>query len=442
MKVSRLLPVLLFLAVQHVPSYAQSAGPNDAKATLAHAVDRSTRTSASVGNESTVDVFIEQALKANPRLQAAKTRVAGAQRRIPQAGAWDDPQVGVEFFATPVTSANPFKDGMETDYFIQQMFPLGGKKSLMADAAEAGSRMAEQSAVTAERDLRSDVKKAYAMVFSAQRRIEVNSENQRLLRQILESARSRYTVGLLTQGDVLKVQVELAKLENERSMLDQELVNGTAMINALRGLPANTLVGRVADVPLVAVTDSSQELTVRALEVRPELRGMTYELEMNKAELAASEKERIPDLMVRGMYKQMKEGTDQWDAMFSINLPFAPWSSGKYSGRVEENELAVRATEQSLQDMRNMIQAEVRDAWSKTASRWQQIERYRQTILPQSDQALEATLAAFETNKTDFLSLLDSYRMVQMLKMDYYMLVGEYYTNVAQLERAVGTDIR
>jgi len=37
--------------------------------------------------------------------------------------------------------------------------------------------------------------------------------------------------------------------------------------------------------------------------------------------------------------------------------------------------------------------------------------------------------------------LLDSYRMVQMLKMDYYMLVGEYFVNVAQLERAIGSDL-
>jgi outer membrane protein TolC len=168
---------------------------------------------------------------------------------------------------------------------------------------------------------------------------------------------------------------------------------------------------------------------------------MKYELEMNKAELAASERERLPDLMVRGMYKQMREGTDQWAAMFSINIPFAPWASGKYSGKTEENALAARATELSVSEMKNMIQAEVREMWAKTSSKWQQIERFRQVILPQSDQSLHSTLAAYEANQTDFLSLLDSYRMVQMLKMDYYMLVGEYFANVAQLERAIGSDL-
>jgi outer membrane protein TolC len=320
------------------------------------------------------------------------------------------------------------------------MIPLFGKRGLMSDAASAGARMAEQNAVAVERNLRAEVKKTYAIIFSAQRRIDVNTENQRLLTQIVESARTKYSVGLVTQGDLLKVQVELAKLQNERAELDQQLVNANSMMNALRSAPATTPIGRVADIPLAKISDTLEDLMARSMENRPELRGMKYELEMNNAELAASERERLPDLMVRGMYKQMREGTDQWAAMLSINIPFAPWASGKYSGKIEENSLAARATEQSFADMKNMIQAEVRDMWARTSSKWQQIERFRQVMLPQAEQSLQSTLAAYETGRSDFLSLIDSYRMVQMLKMDYYMLVGEYFANVAQLERATGSD--
>jgi outer membrane protein TolC len=302
--------------------------------------------------------------------------------------------------------------------------------------------MAAASALAAERNLRAEVKRSYAMILSAQQRATVNAENQRLLTQIIVSARAKYSVGLVTQGDVLKAQVELAKLQNERAALEQELVNATSMMNALRGLPATTPIGRVVDLPLVKVTETVEGLTARALESRPELQGMNYELEMSNAELAASQRERLPDLMVRGMYKQMVEGKDLWAAMFSINLPFAPWSSGKYSGKIEENELTARAAGQSLADMKNMVQAEVRDAWAKTASKWDQVERFRHIILPQAEQSLQSALASYETNQTDFLSLLDSYRMLQMLKMDYFMLVGEYHASTALLERAVGEDLQ
>src|SRR5512140_777446 len=53
-------------------------------------------------------MLLDQVLKNNPSLQAARSRAQSAQARVPQAKAWEDPQVGVEFYATPVTSANPF----------------------------------------------------------------------------------------------------------------------------------------------------------------------------------------------------------------------------------------------------------------------------------------------------------------------------------------------
>ena len=388
----------------------------------------------------TLSQLTDQALQANPALQASRVRIQGAEARISQAAAWDDPQAGVEFYATPVTSANPFKDGMETDYFLQQMIPLG-KKSPMEEAARANVRMVEQQSANVERNLVAQVKSAYAMLYAAQRRLGVNAENERLLNQIIESARGKYSVGITSQSDVLKAQVELAKLENERAGIEEELRAAEAMMNALRGVPASTPIPRVAEIEVRDFPGTPDQLEQRARERRPELLAMQAEIDMNKAELVASKRERIPDLMLRGTYKQMTEGTDFWAAMIGINIPIAPWSSGKYSGRIEENEVNVRSGELNLADMKNMAASEVRNAWVRTGSRLEQVRRYRGAILPQAEQTLQSTLVSYQTDKTDFLSLLDSYRMVQMFRMEYYMLVADYLAAYASLEKAAGTPL-
>lgn len=388
----------------------------------------------------TLTQLIRQVAQNNPALQASRLRIQGAEARVPQATAWDDPQAGVEFYATPITSANPFKEGMETDYFLQQMIPLG-KKSPMGDAARANVRMVEQQSAGVERDLLAQAKSAYAMLYAAQRRLDVNLENERLLGQIVESARGKYSVGISSQSDVLKAQVEVARLQNERSTIEQDLHAAEAMANALRAVAPSTPVPRVAEIEIRDVPGTLEELQQKAGQNRPELLAMQYEIDMNRAELTASRRERIPDLMLRGMYKDMKIGTDLWSAMISINIPIAPWSSGKYSGRTEENEVNVRSGELNLADMKNMAVSNVRDAWTRTQSRLDQIRRYRGVILPQAEQTLQSTVVSYQTDKTDFLSLLDSYRMVQMLRMEYYMLVAEYLTSYASLEKAVGTSL-
>ena len=45
----------------------------------------------------------------------------------------DPPQVAFEFYQSPISAfPNPFKDQMEYDYSIQQMFPFPGKLGAMA----------------------------------------------------------------------------------------------------------------------------------------------------------------------------------------------------------------------------------------------------------------------------------------------------------------------
>lgn len=389
-----------------------------------------------------VAVFIREVLAKNPGLQAARARHESALARIPQARAWDDPQVGVEFYATPITSANPIRDGMETDYFVQQMIPFWGKKGLMGKAATSAGKIVEQEATTTERDLVVGVKSAYAMLYSAQRRLEVNETNQRLLRQIIESARAKYSAGTTTQGDVLKVQVEMAQLQNERSVLEQELSSATAMMNALRSAETSAPLGWVADISPESLRVGLDQLYVRSIEKRPELQGMQFEIDMNRLELAVARRERFPDFMIKGTYKEMAAGTDQWAGMVGINIPFSPLGFGKYSGKIDETKANVVSSERTYLDMQNMVRFQVRDAWTKVQSRWQQIDRYQRTILPQAEEAFHSTLASYQTDRADFLSLLDSYRTLQMFRMEYYMAVGEHYTSLAELERAIGGDLQ
>jgi outer membrane protein TolC len=434
--------LIAFIAFAQSIAVAQKNAVLTFEKPIASTLPRPQQKASQADTSYSVEAFVNEVLQSNPKLQAYKTRIQSSEARVPQATAWEDPQAAVEYYATPITSANPFRDGMETDYSLQQAIPLFGQKSLMGDVARANVRMTEQSAASIERSLIAEAKRSYAMLYSTQRRLDVNEENQRLLRQIIESARAKYSVGLTSQGDVLKVQVELAKLQNDRATLQQELTATEAMMNALRSKPSNTPIGQVASKLPTEFKGKLEELFDRSLTDRPEVRAMKFEIEMNNAEVAVAKRMRFPEFMLRGMYKQMKEGTDQWAAMVGINIPLAPWGIGKYSGKIEESELNVRSSEQSLLDMQNMVRAEVSDTYAKVQSRWQQIDRYQQTILPQAEQALQSTLAAYQTDKADFLSLLDTYRLVQMFKMEYYMAVGEYYSGLAALERAVGSDLR
>jgi len=385
-----------------------------------------------------LDTLIQQTLVHNPQLNAFRSEVAGAQARITTAKAWPDPQLRVEFMRTPVSSGNIFTDASERLLALEQMIPFPGKTSRAASVEEANVRVRTHMTAEMERRMIASVKKQYGMLFSAQRRLDVVKENEEWLQHMIRSAETRLAVGLSAQADVLRLQTENAKLRSERAMIESDIHIAEGMLNEMRAMPATSEIQRIPDYPLETFVLPLEDITMKAGQTRPELNVMRAEVDMRNAEVDMWKKERLPDFMLGAGYMFMNEMGNTWQVMAGINIPIAPWSSGKYSGRIEENEALQHAAEQHYEDTRNRIAFEVYEAWSKAKARWESAHRYETEIIPMAEQTLQSLFAEYQTRRTDFLSVLDAFRMLSMHKMNYYMELGEYITNLADIEYSVG----
>jgi len=383
--------------------------------------------------------FINQAINANFKLKASRSSVKAAETRVAQATMWQAPQVAVSLMDNPITSLYPL-NGMEREYSITQMIPFPGKNSSSENAAKANVEFTENLYSAEERATITEVKKQYVMIYSAQRRIEVNASNQDLLKQMISSVRSKYSLGLATQADILRLEIELSKLENQRANLEHDVRVPEAMLNSLRAIDPATPIGRIPEIVLSSYTLDKDKLIALAVLQRKELSAMKNEVVMNTAELTMVQRERYPDLMVGGLYKERMGMPDSWELMLGISIPIAPWVSGKISGKIEEQEYKLQRSEALVSDMETMVRFEVIDSWTKAKAHWEQAERYRTSIIPNAQQTLESLLSAYQTGKMDFLSLIDSFRMLQMYKMEYYMEVSDYLMHRYNLEKATGVE--
>jgi len=382
--------------------------------------------------------LIKEVKEANYKLKASRSSVSAANARIPQATMWTAPQISANLMDNALTSVNPLNN-MQREFSITQMIPFPGKNTAFEGMAKAGAELYQNLLLADERTIVAETKKEYAMVYSVQRRIDVNMENQELVKQMIGSVRSKYSVGLATQADVLRLEIELSKLQNERAALEQELRVAEGMVNTLRATPTTTPLARIPEIHFSGFSFTKENLIAQAVANRAELAAMKNDVAMNQAELSMSKLEWYPDIMVGGLYRQYVGGiSDRWDVMVGVSIPIAPWVSGKIGGKVEEGEYKVQRSQNLVGDMETMVRFEVVNAYSKAKAEWEQVERYRTNIIPNAQQALDALLAAYQTNKADFLSLIDSYRMLQMYRMQYYMNVENYLQSRYELERSIG----
>jgi outer membrane protein TolC len=384
--------------------------------------------------------YINYALANNPEIKALQNKILAFGKKVIQAKSLDAPNVGFEAYNTPVKTLNPF-GGMEYDYSVEQMLPFPGKLSLMGQMATNNVNMLEEELNALKRKIIFDIKSAYYEIYFIQRKIEINKQNQDWMKRFTDVANRQYQVGIGMQRDVLKSQVEFVKLMNEELSLQKELKIAVGMLNSILNRPQNSEVGQIAEIEPDTTKFLYDEMEKIALENRNELKAMKYNIEMNKTEYLLSKRELYPDLMTRLMYKQMMDEDDFWSAMVSVNVPISFWSYNKYKSKIQESELNIKKSEEEFNSMKNMVLFEVQSSLTKVNTSQKQIKLYKWSIIPQAEQTLTTTISAYQTNKVDFLTLIDSYFMLQMSKLDYYMSVMNCLQGKAELEKAVGKNL-
>ncbi len=390
-----------------------------------------------------LDSLVLEALQNNPQLKAAKQYALAQRQKVNQVTSWEAPQVGIEFFQTPISSfPNPIKNGTETDYFIQQMFPFPGKLSAMGNVAENNASMYDAQFKALEKEIIRKVKVGYYELYLVQKKIDLNEENQDLLRNFIRIAEQQYEVGMGKQPDIIRAQTELSTLINEGINLHKEKISVEAMFNSLLYRPVNLPVGKVGEIYKNVPKWNFEELAGLAYNSRFELKAMKFNVDMYKYELVASKLEYYPDIMGRLAYKNMPgTSNDFWSAMVGVNIPLAPWSSGRYTAKVQENEINIQSTQERYNNMKNMVSYEVQNVIAKIESNRNLVELYLNTVIPQAEQTLQATTAAYKTGKTEFLMLIDAYRVLLSAKLDYYMSVMNFMSSQAELEQALGLSV-
>jgi outer membrane protein, heavy metal efflux system len=388
--------------------------------------------------------LVTEALNNNPELKAVRYQAFSTKTRIRQAKAWEPPQIGLEYAKTPTDSfPNLFKDSMETDYFIQQKFPFPGKITAMSKSAESSTSMSEYNSKALENTVIRDIKNAYYDLYLIQKKIRINSETQHLMREFSDIAKRQYEVGMTGQSDLLRAQTELSMLINEGNNLEEEIQVIQAMINTILGRPTVQPLGSVPELEMELNPLPSGDLTAIALESRPELMAMNKNIVMNQAELELAKRQVYPDIMLRMMYKHMEDAPDDyWSTMVSVDIPSFFLSRGKIRGKVEESEWNIMKSKEAYKSTENMVRFQIQEATVNVRTSQNTASLYKSTIIPQAEQTVQSTKAAYQNGKTEIFSLIESSRTLLKAELEYYSAVTQYLKSMASLEQAVGTDVQ
>lgn len=386
-----------------------------------------------------LDVLIKEAQENNPEIQASKKRWEAAAARIWQAGSLADPMVEYEY--DKITPDRELSDDAMQTIGISQEIPFPTKLFLRAKIASQVAKVAYQTYQAKEREVFAGVKSSYEELLLVYRSIEIAKENKGIVEQLSKVATSRYAANKVSQAEALKAQVEFAKIESELIMLEQKRLITQAKLNVLLNRDPKQEIGMpVAEKP-IRLTKSLDEFYVLAKDNNPELKAFHYGIEKGKAAYRLAKQEFLPDFEVtfRQMIRRGHTEDDMWAGMLGVTIPL--WVHKKAFG-IKEMKAELEMIEFEYRMKENMVLFDLRDAFARAEANIKLIEMYETAFIPQAQQTFDAAMRGYESEQTDFLALLDSQRMLSEFKLEHYKAILELRIALADLERAVGIDVK
>ena len=388
--------------------------------------------------------YLAYAALNNAGLKAAFERWRAAVEQVPQAEALPDPQFNYGYFINEVET----RVGPQSQKFgIMQVFPWFGKIEARTDAAAAAAKAARKRYEAEKLKLFFGVKDAfyeYAYLASA---IEIARQNLELLEHFEEVALTRYMAAAGSHPDIIRAQLELAKLEDVLESLQELREPMVAKLNSVLNrksrLPLPWLPKQVFE--LIQV--NHQEMIAMLRANNPELRALDFELAAAKSRVELAKKKFWPDVGVGLDWIQTDEarmsgvsdsGRDPVVLMFSMNLPI--WRES-YKAAERQAKANVRKISHKKIEAENTLLAQAVQVLYDFEDSNRKARLYGDTLIPKAEELLQASEAAYQGGTVDFLSLIDAQRMLLKFELQHERALTNNRQKLAKLEVLAGAQL-
>jgi cobalt-zinc-cadmium efflux system outer membrane protein len=325
---------------------------------------------------------------------------------------------------------------------LMQMLPLGGK------LRSAGRAAAAQASATGERarDVAWETRSAAAMAFydlyAADGQLDVARETLRLLQDIERTAQSMYRVGGGRQADVLRAQVEIARMAEDTLRMRAMRATMIAKLGALLDRDAELVIGRAILPRFPDTLPTRASLDALASTDRPMIRAGLDEVRSAEASQRLARREIWPDLQVGVVYAQQgnEMGTDRMGSlMLGATLPV--FARDRQLRMHEEAAAMTRMARADLAAMRAETRGRIGEAYASLTRARSLARLYETTVLPQAEATVASALAAYRVGSVDFMTLLDDRMTVNKYRQQLHVLDADEGKAWAELEMLIGREL-
>ena len=379
----------------------------------------------------------------SPGLKSAREKIRAVLEQYPQAVYLENVLRQYNAFTRQLdTKVGP----MRHKEMMAMEFPFPGTLALKGQIITEDVLIAQKEFEIALRDLVTEIKLAYYDYLFVVEATRINEESQKLLQQMIAIAQTKFRVGQGKYSNVIMAQVELSKLANVIITLEQQRETIIARLNTLLNASADLPLGMPVPIEEERVVSTLAELYALAVQKRQEIQKQKLVISKMGLVVEMAKQMTYPDPTLGASYFENRsmpdlKHTQKMPMTFMTQRTLNPTNTAWFGHRnsyIHEVNVKIEAMEHGIEELESKLRFVVKKHHFGMETANRSIRLYRQTLLPQARQALDAANTAYQAAQIDFLSFLDTQRTLLNLRIEEQRALRDYHQHLTQLEQAVG----
>lgn len=331
-----------------------------------------------------IDEAIQTGLKNSKTLHASLMKVKASEAKVKETGTALLPSLKFTGAYTRLSEVDPFTinagpmgtftlapsvlNNYTLKLSLQQPVFTGFKLQNSVKIAELTSSATSEEYNRDKSELVYNIKNAYWSLFKAAEMKKVIDENVEQIKAHLTDARNLMQQGLLTNNDVLKIEVQLSDALFRQSDLKNNVRLAVIGLNNILGIPLSTATEIKSAVELKdAIAVNLDELVNKAYQNRSELKAADLRIKTSESAVSLAKGGWYPQVSVSGNYnynrpnQRIQPTKDQFDGTWDITLglSFDIWNWNVTRHQTEQAEAQLSQTIDALGSIKDGVTLEV-----------------------------------------------------------------------------------
>lgn len=382
---------------------------------------------------------IQKALDQNPDLKSLKFEALRMEAEAGPKGSYEDPMLSFEAMNYPVDSWNARDFGMTgRQVSLIQKIPFPGKLSKQSRAMLQKYEAAREKFFENQLNLIKSVKVIFFELSLAYKKKDILQEQKKLIHQMVAIARSKFTLGKMSQAELLNFQVEEAGLLEQLLGVEKEIRSKGAELWEIMGYESDFKRPEEIQKTLIDLSQiEEQKILEKILAKNPKLKAAEREKESSETLLSSAKWGYLPDFELMASYtfrlpNPDDRGTDVMSGRIGMTLPL--WAISKQSHEVKAARLDLLRSEAMVDGARLFLKKSVRSIIASIKEAHEKLRLYEGGLLQMTEQAVQSGKSAYLTGKIEYATLLNSINTRFKTEYNYFETVIGHEITIAELE--------